>query len=117
MNLLFGQNISFRILTKIKTAFLNADHVKNLGLENASDIEIWNLAKIRAFASVNLDMNLIDFSNIIGPLPKVICLRVGNQTTVWLAEHLLSKIDIIKEFLGGAYQDAVLILSGDMEPF
>jgi len=45
MNLLFDQNISFRILKKIELAFPYAQQVRRLGLENATDLEIWKYAK------------------------------------------------------------------------
>ena len=45
MKLLFDQNISFRITKKINPVFPNSKHVRELALEDASDIEIWRFAK------------------------------------------------------------------------
>ena len=51
MKLLFDQNISFRILSKIKLNFPDAKQVRQLGIENYSDIEIWKYGNM---ASVEL---------------------------------------------------------------
>lgn len=45
MNLLFDQNISHRILPNIQDIFPNAKQVRELGLENLADKEIWDYAK------------------------------------------------------------------------
>ena len=44
MKILFDQNISFRIIVKIKHLYPEAKQIRELGLENSSDIEIWNFA-------------------------------------------------------------------------
>lgn len=45
MRFLFDQNISHRILKMLPREFINAASVKNEGLINASDKEIWDFAK------------------------------------------------------------------------
>ena len=45
MKLLFDQNISFRLINKISEDYLEAEQVKQLGLENYTDLEIWGYAK------------------------------------------------------------------------
>lgn len=45
MKILFDQNISFRILKNIKEVWPEAKQVRELGLENKTDREIWNSAK------------------------------------------------------------------------
>jgi predicted nuclease of predicted toxin-antitoxin system len=40
VSLLFDQNISFRIISKIASNFPTAKQVRQLGIENFSDIEI-----------------------------------------------------------------------------
>ena len=48
MKLLFDQNISFRIVSKLKDTFPEAQQVRELGLENSTDLEIWEYAKRKA---------------------------------------------------------------------
>lgn len=45
MKLLFDQNISFRIISKIKDIFPEVCQVRELGLENATDQKILEYAK------------------------------------------------------------------------
>ena len=49
MNLLFDQNISFRIEKKLASHYLVAKHVSSLGLNNVEDVDIWNFAKKQGF--------------------------------------------------------------------
>ncbi len=44
MKLLFDQNISFRLVKRIKDIFPEAKQVRELLLENATDIEIFEYA-------------------------------------------------------------------------
>jgi predicted nuclease of predicted toxin-antitoxin system len=44
MKILFDQNISFRIINKIKHLYPEAKQVRELGLENSTDLGIWNFA-------------------------------------------------------------------------
>lgn len=44
MKLLFDQNISFRIIKKLKQFFPDCIHVSDCGLLNYDDAEIWNYA-------------------------------------------------------------------------
>jgi predicted nuclease of predicted toxin-antitoxin system len=47
MKLLFDQNISFRIIKRVKDLLPLASQVRLLGLENSEDFEIWEYAKSR----------------------------------------------------------------------
>jgi len=44
MKLLFDQNISFRLIRKILDIYPDSKQVRELGLENYTDIEIYNYA-------------------------------------------------------------------------
>lgn len=45
MKLLFDQNISYRLLNHIQDVLPEAKQVRELGLENYSDKQIWEFAK------------------------------------------------------------------------
>ena len=49
MKILFDQNISHRIIKKIIHIYPLAQQIRQLGLENATDIEIWEYAKINDY--------------------------------------------------------------------
>ena len=99
MKLLFDQNISFRILSKISNFFPEAKQVKGLGIENFSDFEIWKFAKENNYTIVTFDADFYDLANLKGHPPKIIWLRFGNTKTDFLAEVLNSRNSIIKDFI------------------
>ena len=99
MKLLFDQNISFRILKIISEAFPEANQVKNLGLENKSDSEIWEFARTEEYTIVTFDSDFYDLSVIRGVPPKIIWLRIGNTSTSNIAKVLADNRDLIKEFI------------------
>ncbi len=99
MKLLFDQNISFRIVKKLRDFFPFAAQVKELGLENKSDREIWNFARDNNYAIVTFDSDFFDLSNLLGAPPKIIWIRVGNINTIELTNLIIKKKGIIHEFL------------------
>ena len=99
MRLLFDQNISFRIISKISSFFPEAKQVRELGIENFSDLEIWKFAKENNYTIVTFDADFYDLANLKGHPPKIIWLRFGNTKTDFLAEVLNSRNSIIKDFI------------------
>ncbi len=81
MSLLFDQNISFKIVKKIQGEFPDSKQIKELGLENYSDNEIWKFAKDHNYTIVTFDSDFFEISNLKGHPPKIIWLRTGNTTT------------------------------------
>ncbi len=99
MRLLFDQNISFRIISKIKLIFPEAKQVRELGIENYSDIEIWRFAKEKEYTIVTFDGDFYDLSNFKGFPPKIIWLRFGNTKTDFIANIINSRKSIINDFI------------------
>ena len=99
MKLLFDQNISFRLVNKILVNFPNSVHVKELGLINATDSDIWEFAKKNDFAIVTFDADFADLSTIKGFPPKIIWLRTGNTITNKLESLLKQHAEAISTFL------------------
>ncbi|WP_281637733.1 DUF5615 family PIN-like protein [Flavobacterium marginilacus] len=110
MNLLFDQNISFRIVSKIASNFPTAKQVRQLGIENFSDLEIWQYAKQNNFNIVTFDADFFDISNLKGHPPKIIWLRFGNTKTDFLADIINSKNSIIKDFINSSEYSEVSCL-------
>jgi len=98
MKLLFDQNISFRIVKRISDLVPDCVHVKELGLVNATDHEIWSYAKAYNYAIVTFDTDFYNISLFKGNPPKVIWLRTGNLTTQHVEELIRSKFETIREF-------------------
>jgi predicted nuclease of predicted toxin-antitoxin system len=110
MRLLFDQNISFRIISKLQDVFPETKQVRELGLENSTDREIWEYAKSKDYSIVTFDADFYDMSNLYGHPPRIIWLRTGNRKTSDLAKLLTDRSVIIQEFLtDNSYRDIACI--------
>ncbi len=106
MRLLLDQNISFRIVIKIQDIFPGSGQVRELGLENAKDSEIWKFAQEHGYAIVTFDSDFYDLGLLKGSSPKVIWLRSGNTSSQNLENVLRKNSSLIKTFLTDpAYKD------------
>jgi predicted nuclease of predicted toxin-antitoxin system len=99
MKILFDQNISFRIVRKLKENWPEIKQVRELGFENKRDKEIWDFAKLEGYAILTFDSDFFDLANLHGSPPKIIWLRFGNKSTNELAEILQLKSSIIEDFV------------------
>ena len=98
MKLLFDQNISFRILKRLNDFYNGSSHVTGLGLMNASDLEIWEYAKINQYTIVTQDSDFNDIYLIKGFPPKIIWIKTGNLDTDQIAQVLKRHQHEIEEF-------------------
>ncbi len=81
MKLLFDQNLSPKLPARLADLHPDSDHVLNLGLDQASDEDVWDFAQTNGFTIVTKDT---DYPNLVthrGHPPKVLWLRIGNCTT------------------------------------
>jgi predicted nuclease of predicted toxin-antitoxin system len=99
VRLLFDQNISNRLIAKIIHLFPEAKQVKELALENYTDRQIWEYAKIEKFTIATFDSDFYDLSTLYGHPPKIVWLRLGNISTNDLFSYLESKYRTIIEFI------------------
>ena len=99
MKLLFDQNISYRVVKKLEREYPESEQVKRLGLENSTDLELWEYARQNGYTIVTFDSDFMDMANLKGHPPKIIWLRTGNTRTDSIANLLLRKVDQVTEFL------------------
>lgn len=99
MKLLFDQNISFRVISRIEHLFPEAKHVKSFDLQFSSDKTIWNFAKENNFDIITFDADFYDFVTLYGHPPKVVWLRFGNTSSQALAIKISEYAEIIKSVL------------------
>ncbi len=99
MRYLFDQNISHRILQLIPDTDSESTSIKNEGLINATDKEIWEFAKINNYIIVTQDSDFNDLNSLYGFPPKIIWIRTGNLKTQSIVEILIAHSDEIKRFL------------------
>jgi predicted nuclease of predicted toxin-antitoxin system len=99
MNLLFDQNISFKVSKALEDIFPGAKHVSDVRMDGRSDIEIWEYAKVQNSCIVSFDNDFADLSILRKFPPKIILLKTGNTTNLKLQEILRGHYSIIRDFL------------------
>jgi predicted nuclease of predicted toxin-antitoxin system len=90
MKLLFDQNLSPRLVHTLADIYADCVHVRELGLRDADDSEIWDYAELHDLTIVSKDSDFQQRSLLYGSPPKFIWLRVGN-CQVKTIEDLLRK--------------------------
>ncbi len=81
MKLLFDQNLSPRLVHRLSDLYPSSVHVFSIGLDQASDGEVWNYAREGGFTLVTQDADFSEMSEVRGFPPKVIWIRRGNCST------------------------------------
>ena len=81
MKLLLDQNLSFRLCARLVDLFPNSSQARIVGLDQATDREIWDYAAVNDFTIVSQDADFANLAALLGSPPKVIWLRCGNQPT------------------------------------
>ena len=99
MRLLFDQNISFRVVKQLKALLPDIKSIRECGLFNADDYEIWEYARQNDYTVVTVDKDIPTIGSVKGFPPKIIWLRTGNiknQVIVLLFEERSSEfVDFI----------------------
>lgn len=103
MRLLFDENLSFKLCQQLSDLFPGSSQVRLLRLEGADDRTIWNYAKMNGFALVTLDVDFMEMAVLLGPPPKVVRLRCGNQPTATIEALLRRHANIIADFENDEY--------------
>jgi len=73
--------------------------VRFVGLEDASDFEIFQFARENGFAVVTFDSDFVDLNAMHGTPPKIVYLNTGNLTTKNITELLMDNIVRINHYL------------------
>ncbi len=113
MKLLFDQNISFRITKLLSDQYPIAKQVTELGLENCTDMKIWEFAKSNGYTIVTFDSDFYDLSVVKGCPPKIIWLRIGNSSTENTAKVLIDNLELINDFVSDSSYKALSCLEID----
>lgn len=82
MKILLDNNISFKLAGRLKDIGSDCIHIKDTSLPvPASDIEIWNWARLNNCAILTFDDDFSHFETLYGFPPKIILLKFGNTPT------------------------------------
>ena len=98
MKLLFDENLSAELCSRLADLFPGSTQVRLVGLTRASDAAIRDYAKVNGFVVVSLDADFADMSALLGAPPKIIWLRCGNQPTGVIERLLRQHAHIIALF-------------------
>ena len=81
MRLLLDQNLSPSLKETLQDLYPESVHARDLRLESASDLMVWEYAKDHGFVIVSKDSDFRQLSFMFGHPPKVIWIRRGNCST------------------------------------
>jgi predicted nuclease of predicted toxin-antitoxin system len=98
MKLLFDENLSFKLCSKLSDIFPNSSQVTLLSLERSDDSTIWDYAKSMEMTLVTQDSDFSDMTALYGAPPKIIWLRCGNQSTEYIETILRKHYSTIQDF-------------------
>lgn len=110
MRLLLDQNLSRHLVGHLRDAFPESQHVLAVGLDTATDREVWEYARDHDLVLVSKDSDFRQLAFLHGPPPKVVWLRVGNTSTPAIATVVLDNVEAIESFVTND-DEALLILS------
>jgi predicted nuclease of predicted toxin-antitoxin system len=109
MKLLFDQNVSPRLSRRLADIYPDSIHIREVGLRDAEDADIWEYARLNEFTIVSKDSDFQQRSLLYGHPPKFIWLRIGN-CTVRVIEELLRKHSVAIHTFGLDTRRAHLML-------
>jgi predicted nuclease of predicted toxin-antitoxin system len=109
VKLLFDQNLSRFLVSRFTGEFPDSVHVTDVGLDQATDREVWEFARAASYVIVSKDSDFRQLAFLFGPPPKVVWLRVGNASTEEIVSLLRESSDLVGEF-AAAGEDALLVL-------
>jgi predicted nuclease of predicted toxin-antitoxin system len=90
MKLLLDANISWRLVSFLAPHFISVDHVTSLPVSQpATDETIWTYAQQHNCCIVANDEDFLRFLMQRNFPPKIVLLRMGNQSTSFVGEALV----------------------------
>ena len=100
MKLLLDENLSKRLVPQLQENYPESSQVTLLGLEKATDFEIWTFAKNNNFMIVTKDADFYELSIVNQTiLPKIIWIKLPNSNRQHILDLLLKNKAFIKEQL------------------
>lgn len=104
MKLLLDENLSRRLVPALQSDFPGTTQVALLGMERASDLELWEFARDNGFVLVSKDEDFQDLQTLRGYPPKLVVLRLGNASNQLVLDTLL---DAAKRVIAVLQQDGI----------
>ena len=111
MKLLLDENLFRRLVPFLLHNYPGSSHVCLMGLESATDVEVWNTANSQDFVTVTRDADFEELSLVWGQPPKVIWLKTSNPSRASTLKALLDNHLKINEALYEMRQACVELYS------
>ena len=99
MKLLFDQNLSPLLASRLSDVFAESVHVQDVGLGQADDADVWKYAGDNGYAIVSKDSDFHERSVYLGAPPKVVWIRRGNCSTDAIELLLRGQAEAVKNLL------------------
>ena len=109
MRLPLDQNLSRHLVRQLTVEFPGSEHVTGVGLDTATDVEIWEYAADQGLVIVSKDSDCRQLAFLNGPPPKFVWLRLGNVSTLTMLETLRRHRNAIAAFSASA-DEALLVI-------
>ncbi len=111
MKLLLDENLSRRLVPFLQHDFPDTSQVVLLGMESATDKEVWQRARDDGYVIVTRDADFQELSLVWGQPPQVIRLKTSNQSRAATLKLLLeSKEEIINALLTQGLASVEIVL-------
>jgi predicted nuclease of predicted toxin-antitoxin system len=111
MKLLLDENLSRRVVPFIQAAFPESTQIALLGLEHSTDQDIWRYAKEHDYVIVTKDSDFYEMSLLYGQPPKIVWLKIGNQSKAATIKALTQNSREIEQLLLGENKACIEIYS------
>ena len=99
MKLLLDENLSRRLVPFLQHDYPDSSQVVLLGMESATDKDVWQRARDEAYVIVTRDADFQELSLVWGQPPKVIRLKTLNQSRSATLKILLENRTLIEDAL------------------
>ena len=76
----------------------DCQHVRNVGLSDASDTQVWGYARSNGYTIISKDIDFYQRSLVLGFPPKVIWVRLGNCSTAAVEQLLREHLATVEQF-------------------
>jgi predicted nuclease of predicted toxin-antitoxin system len=99
VRLLFDENLSPRLVERLRDVYSESEHVSGVELGGAQDSAVWEYAKKYGFAIVSKDSDFAERSVLESDPPKVVWVRLGNCSSLEIEGRLRSAGEIVRAFI------------------
>jgi predicted nuclease of predicted toxin-antitoxin system len=98
MKLLFDNNLSHKLVSRLNDIFPNSTHVMSVNLDESDDKIIWDYAQNNNYTIVTKDADFNEIMTLKGFPPKIIWLRIGNCKISDIERLIRENSIILNEF-------------------